>query len=122
MTDEEWDEFFVNLLRDILKDLQESYDSVKKYTLPEYKEICLDYEEKICLLSRVLSNISSIDDLEELSGEDLDSIYEDIYDYASNFVISTENKEQDMQTYSNIEEILYMFVDEDDEEYEDENE
>ncbi|MCQ2589209.1 MAG: hypothetical protein MJ179_02180 [Treponema sp.] len=118
MTDEEWDEFFVNLLRDILKDLQESYDSVKKYTLPEYKEICSDYEEKISLLKKVVSNTSSIDDLEELSGEDLDSIYEDIYDYASNFVISTENKEQDMQTYSNIEEILYMFVDEEYEENE----
>ena len=39
MTDEEYDLFFINLLKTILSDLEDTYNYNKNYSLPEYNEI-----------------------------------------------------------------------------------
>lgn len=111
MNDEEYDLFFIKLLKDILFDLEDTYNYVKKYTLSEYNSIIQNLEESINELKSVLVKIKNIDEFSELDYEIIDHIYENIYDYASNFVISVESKEKDLEEYEKIEDILFMFVD-----------
>ena len=44
--------------------------------------------------------------------EIINQVYECIYDYASNFIISEEDRDKALEEYEKVEDILYMFVDE----------
>lgn len=112
MTDIELDNFFVQLLKNIHSELKESYEAVQKYSNPVYDEIKEDYKNNLSELETVISQISTIDDFADLDDDIIDHIYEDIYDYASNYIISIENREKDIEEYKKVEEILFMFEEE----------
>ena len=112
MTDEEYDLFFINLLKTILSDLEDTYNYNKNYSLPEYNDILENLELNINELKEVLNKITNIDDFSKLDYEIINLVYECIYDYASNFIISEEDRDKALEEYEKVEDILYMFVDE----------
>lgn len=120
MTDSEQDEFFIKILKDILTELKESSEHCKKYTDEENKEIYEENLENIEVLEDIIKNISGIDDLAEMDEDTITAVYEFLAEYAGNFVIAPEsNKTQhrkDKEDYSKLEEILYLFLDTEDEE------
>lgn len=113
MNDDEFDLFFIQLLKNILIELKESYEYEKKYSLKEYKEITDNLENDIDIFNGIISKIKTIDDFAEYDDDIIDRVYENIFDFASNFIIHPDTAEKDTEEYKNIEEILYMFVDED---------
>lgn len=121
MTEEELDLFFIDTLKKILAEVKECRDYVKDLHTPEYDEINADYDEQIELLSSLLKEIKSVDDLAQMDEETITAVYDFIADYADNFLIAPdgEQQEKDWAEYDKLEELLDLFMDtEDDSEQE----
>ncbi|MCR4742001.1 MAG: hypothetical protein K5866_03910 [Treponema sp.] len=116
MDDQELDIFFMDLLKKILADLEECQDYVKDKKSPEYKEIQEDYAESIKILNKVIKSIKGIDDLALSDEETINEVYEFIQLYADNFIINeeTEQNKKDLEEYAKVEEILDLFLDDED--------
>ena len=116
MNDQELDSFFIDLLKTILSEQKEYAEYVKEKKTPEYKEIQDDYAQSIKLLNKVIKSTQGIDDLALSDEETINDVYELIQLYADNFIIheETEEKKKDLEEYSKVEEILDLFLDDDD--------
>lgn len=116
MTDDELDTYFINLLKAILEDMKDCKAYLKEPLSPEDKEIMEDYDYVINDLSQILKQIKSIDDLAELDEEAINNVYDYIESYATNFIISAyePQRQKDLEEYEKIEEILDLFLDDDD--------
>ena len=120
MTERELDDFFVLTLKNLLLDMKDCKNYVKDIKTPEYKEILEDYDASINLLSDLLKSVKTIEDLAEQDEETISDVYDLIAGYADNFIISSkpEQKEKDLLEYEKLEELLSLFLDEDDDEKE----
>lgn len=118
MTDEELDAFFIETLKNILADAENCKNDVKDIHTPEYDEINAEYDEAINLLTSLLNDIKSLDDLAQKDEEVITSVYDYIAAWADNFVIAADNeqREKDFAEYEKLEEILDLFLDSDDSE------
>ena len=116
MNDQELDSFFIDLLKTILSEQKEYSEYVKDKKTPEYKEIQDDYAQSIKLLNKVIKLTQGIDDLALSDEETINDVYELIQLYADNFIIheEAEKKKKDLEEYSKVEEILDLFLDDDD--------
>lgn len=116
MNDQELDSFFIDLLKTILSEQKEYSEYVKDKKTPEYKEVQDDYAQSIKLLNKVIKLTQGIDDLALSDEETINDIYELIQLYADNFIIheEAEEKKKDLEEYSKVEEILDLFLDDDD--------
>lgn len=119
MTEEELDIFFIETLKKALADMKECRDYVKDLGTPEYKEICQDYKDDIDLLSSILKSVQTIDDLAEMDEESITAVYDFIATYADNFLIHPDSpqKEADLAEYEKLEELLNLFMDTEDEDF-----
>lgn len=117
---EETDLFFIQTLKNILSDVKECKAYVKDLHTPEYDEINADYDEQISDLEDLLKTIKTIDDLAELSEERITAVYDYLADFADNFIISADpvQKEKDLQEYEKLEGLLNLFLDTDEDDYE----
>lgn len=118
MNDEELDKFFIETLKNILEDVKDCYLSVKSENSEEYLEIKEDYEYIISDLENLLKNVKSIDDLALLDEEEIGNVYEYIEAYTDNFVIRSEKelRKKDLEEHQKLEELLDLFLDDDDDE------
>lgn len=118
MNDEELDKFFIETLKNILKDVKDCYSSVKSENSEEYLEIKEDYEYIISDLENLLKNVKSIDNLALLDEEEIGNVYEYIEAYSDNFVIRSEKelRKKDLEEHQKLEELLDLFLDDDDDE------
>ncbi len=124
MTDEELDIFFIETLKKALADMKECRDYVKKLGTPEYKEICQDYADDIDLLSSILKTVQTIDDLAEMDEDSITAVYDFIATYADNFLIHPDSpqKEADLAEYEKLEEPLNLFMDTEDDDFDEDEE
>ena len=120
MTDEELDLFLIETLKNILENVKEYKDYVKDLNTAEYKEIKDYYDDEIGLLSRLIKEIKGIEDLAEYDEETITAVYDLIADFADNFIISADGlqREKDLAEYDKLEELMALFLDADDEEWE----
>ena len=120
MTDEELDLFLIETLKNILENVKEYKDYVKDLNTAEYKEIKAYYDDEIGLLSRLIKEIKGIEDLAEYDEETITAVYDLIADFADNFIISADSlqREKDLAEYDKLEELMALFLDADDEEWE----
>ena len=120
MTDEELDLFLIETLKKILENVKEYKDYVKDLNTAEYKEIKDYYDDEIGLLSRLIKEIKGIEDLAEYDEETITAVYDLIADFADNFIISADGlqREKDLDEYDKLEELMALFLDADDEEWE----
>ena len=120
MTDEELDLFLIETLKNILENVKEYKDYVKDLNTAEYKEIKDYYDDEIGLLSRLIKEIKGIEDLAEYDEETITAVYDLIADFADNFIISADGlqREKDLAEYDKLEELMALFLDSDDEEWE----
>lgn len=118
MNDEELDKFFIETLKNILEDVKDCYLSVKSENSEEYLEIKEDYEYIISDLENLLKNVKSIDDLALMDEEEIGNVYEYIEAYTDNFVIRSEKelRKKDLEEHQKLEELLDLFLDDDDDE------
>ncbi|MCR4790225.1 MAG: hypothetical protein K5839_04020 [Treponemataceae bacterium] len=118
MTDDELDSFFLQTLTKTLDYLKECRSYVEKYKWTNINEVLEDYDILISDLTEILPSINSIDDLAQMNGDLITNIYDSLDAYAESFVISQDSDQQknDLQEYAKIEEILNLFMDEDEEE------
>lgn len=117
MTDQELDTFFIQTLKNILSEYKDYAAYLKEPLSAEDKELMEDYEYVIKDLTEILNEVKGIDDLAELDEETITAVFDYIEEYASNFVISAADNPQrqnDLDAYSKIEEILDLFLDDDD--------
>lgn len=116
MTDKEMDDFLVSTLQKILQEMKECADYVKDLTTPEYEEIKEYYEDVIADLSKILKTVKSVEDLAEMDEDEIGYVFEYLEDYATNFIISnvSEQKVKDQEEYNKLDELLYLFYDDDD--------
>lgn len=117
MTEEEMDDFFIETLKKILLDMKDSFESVKNENSEEYQEIKEDYEYVIEDLSNILKSVKTLDDLALLDEEEIGNVYEYIEAYTDNFVIRSEedSRKKDLEEFKKLEELLDLFLDDDDE-------
>ncbi len=117
MTEEEMDDFFIETLKKILLDMKDSFESVKNENSEEYQEIKEDYEYVIEDLSNILKSVKTLDDLALLDEEEIGNVYEYIEAYTDNFVIRSEedSRKKDLEEHQKLEELLDLFLDDDDE-------
>lgn len=116
MTDEELDTYFVKTLKTILKTYKEYNSYLKEPLMEDDKEMKEDYEYVIDDLSQIIKQVKSIDDLAEMDEDAITAVYNYIDEYANNYIISAyePQKTKDLEEYSKIEEILSLFLDDDD--------
>ena len=88
-------------------------DTSKNSIFGELKE---DLENVISDLKKLLSTIKTIDDISLSGDETINNVFEYLEEYADNFVISDEKnqRKKDYVKYHKIEELLFLFYDEDD--------
>lgn len=124
MTDDELDLFFIDTLKNVYADLQECAEYTKKLNTLEYIEINEDYKYSLSLLTELINNCKTIDDLAELDEEIIDEVYEYIASYTDNFIINAyePQKNKDMEAYQKLEELLDLFLDTDEEDFDSEDE
>lgn len=117
MTEEDMDDFFIETLKKILLDMKDSFESVKNENSEEYQEIKEDYEYVIEDLSNILKSVKTLDDLALLDEEEIGNVYEYIEAYTDNFVIRSEedSRKKDLEEHQKLEELLNLFLDDDDE-------
>ena len=117
MTESELDDFFIQTLKNISRNVKEYKAYVKDLHTPEYDEINEYYDEEIDLLSDLSNNIKTIEDLAEYDEETITAVYDYIADFADNFIISAENpqRQHDLAEYEKLEELMSLFLDADDE-------
>ena len=122
MTEEELDEYFICTLKKILEEVKDCKDYVKDLHTPEYDEINADYDEQIEELSSIIKEVSSVDDLAQMDEETITAVYDFIADYADNFLIAPDGKQQekDWAEYDKLEELLDLFMDTEEDDSEDE--
>ena len=116
-TDEELDLFLVETLKNILEDVKECAEYSKKYTGAEYDEINEDYAFVLDDLVMLVKEVKAVQDLAQFDEEELGNVYEYIEDFAQCFVIPVETDEtyQDaLKEYAKLEELLDLFLDDDD--------
>jgi len=115
------DEFFIETLKNILSEYKECADYIKDLNTPEYEEIKEDYSFVIDDITNLLKNVKTLDDLAEMDEDEIGYVYEYLDEYATNFVISNEiqQKLKDQKEYKQLDELLNLFLD-DDEDFEDE--
>lgn len=115
MTDSELDVFFIETLKFILEDIKDCSEYTKNIKTPEYEEINADYLNSINELTVVLNKCKSIDDFANMDDDIIDSTYEHIACHADNFIISAEEPQhtEDLKNYSKLEELLNLFIDDD---------
>lgn len=118
MTDKDFDDYFLGLLKKIENELKETLDYYSTYELKEYKSIRKKLNKEIEVFQKVQNKITQIEDLASFSDKIIDIVYENIYDYASNFIITIENRNKDLYEYNVIQNILEMFCDNEDDDYE----
>lgn len=118
MTDDELDSFYAQTLHDILADTKDARESITKYTLPEYAEIIEDFDAIIEDLEFLIKETATIDDLAEMDDDLIDNFYEYLFSYMSNFCIDENpvNKEKDQSQYEKLQELIFLFTDDEDEE------
>ena len=122
MTEEELDEYFICTLKKILVEVKECKDYVKDLHTPEYDEINADYDEQLELLSSIIQEVSSVDDLAQMDEETITAVYDFLADYADNFLIAPdgEQQEKDWAEYDKLEELLDLFMDTEEDDSEEE--
>ncbi len=118
MTQLQMDKFLIESLKNILEIAKDDYDYIKDEKSPEYIEIKEDFEEVIAGLESLLPVIKSVDDLACQDEDTITFVYELLDEYAGNFIISSEPNQQkkDLETYNKLEELLYLFLDSDEDE------
>ena len=116
MTDDELDSLLIEILNEYLAETKEDAEYIKNQKSKDYKDVKEDYDFVIEHLSGLLPELHSLDDLAEMDEEDISLVYDYIAEYAGNFIIREDPryKESDLEKYSGIEEILNMFMDDDD--------
>ena len=123
------DKFFIDCLKEFLQIKKEelSYllehasdysDTSKNSVFGELKE---DLESVISSLTKILSEIKTIDDLSLSDEETIGGVFEYLEEYSDNFVISNDKiqRKKDYEKYHKIEELLFLFYDEDESDDED---
>ncbi|MCR4627212.1 MAG: hypothetical protein K5640_06150 [Treponema sp.] len=132
------DKFFIDCLKEFLQIKKDelnyleknssAYSNTSKDSI--FGELKEDLESVISSLTEILSSIKTIDDLSLSDGETINSVFEYLEEFADNFVISNDEiqRKKDYDKYHQIEELLFLFYDEDedsddfDDDYEDDAE
>lgn len=119
------DIFFIDCLKEFLEQKTEelnyllenkkSYGSTEKNSI--FGELKEDLDSVISDLKKILSKIQTIDDLSLSDDETINSVFEYLEEFADNFVISNDKnqRKKDYDKYHQIEELLFLFYDEDEE-------
>ena len=119
------DIFFVDCLKEFLKQKIEESEYLLKHR-HEYKatsddsvfgELKEDLDSVISDLKKIISEIKTIDDLSLSNDETINNVFEYLEEYSDNFVISNDKvqRKKDYDKYHQIEELLFLFYDEDEE-------
>ena len=132
------DKFFIDCLKEFLQLKKDelnyleknssAYSNTSKDSI--FGELKEDLESVISSLTEILSSIKTIDELSLSDGETINSVFEYLEEFADNFVISNDEiqRKKDYDKYHQIEELLFLFYDEDeddndfDDDYEDDAE
>lgn len=117
MTEKEMDDFFIETLKKILIDMKDSFESVKNENSEEYQEIKEDFEYVIEDLTNILKSVKTLDDLALLDEEEIGNVYDYLDSYAEIFEIRAEPelRKKDLEEHQKLEELLDLFLDDDDE-------
>lgn len=116
MTDKELDRFIISTFKNILADTEENASDINSKNYKDYHEVQEDLDFSINELKELLQKIHSLDDIADCDDEQITRIYEYIEDYYSNYIISTEPKQRkiDLVQCEKLEELLALFIDQDD--------
>lgn len=117
MNEKEMDDFFIETLKKILIDMKDSFESVKNENSEEYQEIKEDFEYVIEDLTNILKSVKTLDDLALLDEEEIGNVYDYLDSYAEIFEIRAEPelRKKDLEEHQKLEELLDLFLDDDDE-------
>lgn len=118
MTEKEQDEFLIQVLARFIESLKESTEAEKQKNYPNAQTSIADNEQTISALTEVAAKINSIEELAELGGDAIDIVFEAVSAYAGDFVISADpdQRKRDFEECSKLEEIIWLFYDEEDDE------
>lgn len=118
MTEKEQDEFLMQVLGRYIESLKETIEAEKQNNYPNAQTAIEDNEQTISELTEITAKINSIEELAELGGDAIDIVFEVVSAYAGDFVISADSdqRKKDFEECSKLEEIIWLFYDEDDEE------
>lgn len=122
MTEKEQDEYLMTVLRRYVEVLKETNSAEKQNNFPDSKTAVSENEEMISDLEEIAAKINSIEELAELGPDAIDTVFEAVSAYAGDFVVSADEKQRkkDLEECAKLEEIIWLFCDEDDEAEEDE--
>lgn len=123
--DSQIDKFFINCLKEFLQIKKDELNYLEKKSSAYsdtskdsiFGELKEDLESVISSLTEILSKIQTIDDLSLSDDETINSVFEYLEEFADNFVISNDKnqRKKDYDKYHQIEELLFLFYDEDEE-------
>ena len=118
MTEKEQDEFLIQVLARFIESLKESTEAEKQKNYPNAQTSIADNEQTISALTEIAAKINSIEELAELGGDAIDIVFEAVSAYAGDFVISADpdQRKRDFEECSKLEEIIWLFYDEEDDE------
>lgn len=111
-TKKKLDSFLCESLEKISENIKASYNYLAFPKDDEELEIKNDCKEAYTVLDEIRKDVRSIDDLAELSEEDIDFVYECLSLYESEFVIShldAETRKQNEADYRKLQKLLNLF-------------
>ncbi|MCQ2592451.1 MAG: hypothetical protein MJ188_06660 [Treponema sp.] len=120
MNSRKLDKLLIETLQKIAFEIKDSLEYANKYSDSDsdfYADLSESLEEMHFALDEIeklVAEITSIDDLAEKDEDTITLVYDYLADYAGNFIISPKNTLQykkDMKTYKNLEELLFLFMD-----------
>ncbi|MBQ0050702.1 MAG: hypothetical protein KBT11_01405 [Treponema sp.] len=121
MTD---DELFLSTLKKIKEQMVEERSELTR-TDELTNQIAAEYDEGIEILNRVLPKIKEVDDLWSIDEEDFVFVLTCFEMYSEAFIVDGTNPEKqkkDETEFSQLQDILFQFYDDEDEDYDDESE
>lgn len=122
MTEKEQDEYLMTVLRRYVEVLKDANDAEKQNNYPNSKNAVSENDEIISDLEEIAAKINSIEELAEQGADEIDTVFEAVSAYAGDFIVSAEEdqRKKDLEECTKLEEIIWLFYDQDDEDGEDE--
>lgn len=118
------DELFLKALKEIKNQMVEERSEISR-TDEINSQIAAEYDEGIEILGRVVPLVKSVDDVWALEEADFVYVLECFEKYSENFIIDGRSEEKlkaDEAEFSQLQDILYDFYEDDDDENSDEYE
>ncbi len=110
------DKYFIETLKECVKEEKEYWDFYKESNIPEDKEICEGHKEIYEDLQSILNHIKTIDDLAQTDEDTITFVFECLESHAETFIIDHTDKKrlkESRKEYKKLQALLDLFFDND---------